>query len=149
MIKLSVPHFQQATSYTCIPACVRMVLAYHGKFYSEQELAFAFHTVPLLGTLPENITPALEEWGHHVRWFERGTLEQLTKLLAQNLPVILFVRAKDLPQGGSGLHALVVVRLDHRAAVLLDPTLKKALRLNIKEFIRIWTNFGNEGMVIW
>lgn len=149
MSKLSVPHFQQATSYTCIPACVRMVLAYQGQQHSEQELALALQTIPLLGTLPENVTPVLESWGHNVRWFEHGTLDQLTKLLAQNLPVILFVRAADLPDRGSGLHALVLVGIDRRSVVLLDPTRKKDLHLPIKEFARIWTNFGNEGMVIW
>ena len=149
MSKLPVPHFQQATSYTCIPACVRMVLAYHGKQYSEQELAFALQTIPLVGTLPENVAPLLEDWGHNVRWFEHGTIEQLTKLLAQNLPTIIFVRSADLPGGGSGLHALVVIGIEYRSVILLDPTRKKELRLRIKEFIRIWTNFGNEGMVIW
>ncbi len=149
MSKLAVPHFQQTTSYTCIPACIRMVLAYHGKQYSEQALAFALQTVPLLGTLPENVAPVLEDWGHNIRWFENGTIDQLTKLLAQNLPVIIFVRAADLPAGGSGLHALVLAGIDKRAVVLLDPTRKKDLRLTVTEFTRIWANFGNEGMVIW
>ena len=149
MTKLRVPHFQQTTSYTCIPACIRMVLAYYGKQHSEQDLAFAFQTVPLVGTLPENVIPVLEEWGHNIRWFERGSIEQLTKLLAQNFPVILFVRAADLPQKGTSLHALVLVQMDSRSVVLLDPTQKKELRLSIKRFIHIWTNFGNEGIVIW
>lgn len=149
MNRLPVPRFQQSTTYTCIPTCVRMVLAYHRQYYSEQELVFALQTVPLLGTLPENVAPALEEWGHNVRWFENGTLDQLTKLLEQNLPVVLFVRAADLPGGGSGLHALVLVGIDQRSVILLDPTRRKDLRLPTKEFMRIWTKFGNEGMVIW
>lgn len=94
--------------------------------------------MPLLGTLPENVAPVLEEWGHNVRWFEHGTTDQLTRLLKQNLPVIVFVRAADLPGGGSGLHALVIVGIDQRAVILLDPTRRKDLRLSIKKFIQIW-----------
>jgi ABC-type bacteriocin/lantibiotic exporter with double-glycine peptidase domain len=126
-----------------------MVLAYYGKLYTEQELAFALQTVPLLGTLPENVAPALEEWGYHVRWFENGTIEQLTKLLAQRTPVIIYVRAADLPDGGNGLHALVLAGIDQRAVVLLDPTRKKDLRLAIKTFTQIWAKFGNQAIVIW
>jgi hypothetical protein len=40
-----------------------MVLAFLGKSYTEHELAKAFQTIPWVGTLPENVTPVLEEWG--------------------------------------------------------------------------------------
>ena len=34
-MKLPVPHFRQQLPHTCLPACVRMVLAYWGKEHSE------------------------------------------------------------------------------------------------------------------
>jgi hypothetical protein len=57
---LSVPQYQQSTLYTCLPACGRMVLAFRGHYHTEAELARAFGTVPLLGTLPENVVSGLD-----------------------------------------------------------------------------------------
>ena len=57
---IPVPHYQQSTPYTCLPACVRMVLAFRGHQHAEAELAQIFNTVPLLGTLPENVVSGLE-----------------------------------------------------------------------------------------
>lgn len=41
-----------------------MVLAFRGQHHTETELAQAFNTVPLLGTLPENVVSGLEEMGY-------------------------------------------------------------------------------------
>jgi ABC-type bacteriocin/lantibiotic exporter with double-glycine peptidase domain len=68
--------------------------------------------------------------------------------VAQRLPVNAFVRAADLPHGVGGFHAVVIVKIDSRSVILLDPTLDTEWRLSTKEFSRIWTKFGNEGMVI-
>jgi ABC-type bacteriocin/lantibiotic exporter with double-glycine peptidase domain len=35
---LNVPHFQQEFDYSCVAACVRMVLAHYGDLRSEAEL---------------------------------------------------------------------------------------------------------------
>lgn len=46
-MRIPVPHFQQETAHTCLPACVRMVLAFLGDEQSEKELALAFQSVPV------------------------------------------------------------------------------------------------------
>lgn len=77
---LAVPHFQQATSYTCLPACARMVLSFLGYEHTERELADAFGTVPLLGTPPENVVSALEAMGYHHYYFRK--VSKLPKLIS-------------------------------------------------------------------
>jgi hypothetical protein len=37
-VSLTVPHYEQEFGYSCLPACVRMVLAFHGQFHSEADL---------------------------------------------------------------------------------------------------------------
>ena len=54
-MRIPVPHFQQETPHTCLPACVRMVLSYLGDEQTERQLASAFQTVPGWGTLPEHV----------------------------------------------------------------------------------------------
>ena len=43
---LSVPHYKQEWSYSCVAACVRMVLAHYGQLRTEEEIR------QLLGTGP-------------------------------------------------------------------------------------------------
>src|SRR5262245_3571102 len=123
-MKLRIPHLQQETLYTCLPACVRMVLAHLGETYQEAELATLLQTIPLIGTAPEQAKAGLESAGYHVLWFENATTEKLAQLLANNWPIILFFHAKDLPHGQGGLHASVLVQITTRSVVLLDPMLK-------------------------
>lgn len=47
---LSVPQFVQENSYFCVPACLQMVLAFHGIQQSQATLAFQMNTSPITGT---------------------------------------------------------------------------------------------------
>ncbi len=148
-MRIPVPHFQQETPYTCLPACIRMVLAFLGDDQSEQKLVLAFQTAPGWGTLPEHIETTLTTWGYGVRWFEGATLERLEQLHANNFPVIAFLRAVDLPHGTGGLHAVVIVDSDEQTITCLDPVLDHDLKLDLAEFLRIWARLNQQGMVIW
>jgi hypothetical protein len=43
---LSVPHFQQGFEYSCVAACVRMVLAHYGDIQAEADLRLLLDTQP-------------------------------------------------------------------------------------------------------
>ncbi len=148
-MNLSVPHYKQSTPYTCLPACVRMILAFHGHAHTETELAQAFSTVPLLGTLPENVVSGLEAMGYHSLWFENASLERLRLLVAHGWPSIALVRAADLPHGVAGLHAVVVIDLTDDAITFLDPTQSHATRLDLSAFVRAWAKLDHQGLVVW
>lgn len=51
---LDVPLLRQEHAWTCLPACIRMVLAYRGRLFEEAEIAAACGTVPLRGTQLNN-----------------------------------------------------------------------------------------------
>ena len=59
---LAVPSFAQSQPHTCLPACVRMILAYHGYEHAESDLTKAFKTVPLLGWLRRFGLPCALVW---------------------------------------------------------------------------------------
>lgn len=148
-MKLPIPHFQQELPYTCLPACVRMVLAHHGEEYSEDELAQAFNPIPDFGTHPKNAVTGLEEMGYHALWFENASLERLIELLNNQWPIIVFVMAADLPHGHSGLHAVVVVGIEDKQIICLDPILMNESRFELSFFSYIWGKLDNQGLVIW
>jgi uncharacterized protein YvpB len=125
-----------------------MVLAYNGRNHSEVELSVAFKTVPLLGTLPENVVSGLEQLGYRSLWFENATIERLVNLAEHKWPIIVFLRASDLPHGIAGLHAVVVIEIQDRWIVALDPNLDHELQLDLITFLRAWSALGQQGMVI-
>ena len=51
---LNVPHFQQEHEYSCVAACVRMVLAHYGDIRTEAELRDLLDTQPT-GTRAGNL----------------------------------------------------------------------------------------------
>ena len=148
-MKLSVPHFRQQQPYTCLVTCVRMILAYAGQDHTEDELSNAFNTIPMWGTQPEAVISGLETLGYHGLWFENAGLERLFDLLNHGWPVIVFLRAADLPHGRAGVHAIVIIGIENNDIVYLDPTVEKELHLDIHLFLVAWANLGNQGMVAW
>lgn len=145
---LPVPHYRQSHPHTCLPACVRMILAYHGKHHAEAELATIFGTVPF-GTLPENVVAGLEQLGYRGFWFENATIARLSVLLGQGWPVIVFFRAADLPHGTRGLHSVVVVEIQDEQVVCLDPVLDHNLLLDMSFFLYAWAKLNNQSFVVW
>ncbi|MFZ2359881.1 MAG: C39 family peptidase [Anaerolineae bacterium] len=146
---LAVPHFRQSSPETCLPACVRMVLAYRGREHSEHELAEVLGTVRGLGTNPESAITGLERMGYHALWFENATRERLADLLSQNWPVIVFLRAANLPHGHAGVHAVVLIEIDDGQVTCLDPNLDQPLTLKLSVFLSAWKILGNQGLVVW
>ncbi len=120
---LAVPHFRQSSPETCLPACVRMVLAYRGREHSEHELAEALGTVRGLGTNPESAITGLESMGYHALWFET--------------------------HGRAGLHAVVLIEIDDGQVTCLDPSLDQPLTLKLSVFLSAWKILGNQGLVVW
>jgi 5-methylcytosine-specific restriction endonuclease McrA len=102
---LPVPHYRQSKPGACLPACVRMVLAYLGRAVSESEVA------RLLGSKSFG-TPAfhvrrLREWGYGVI-DEIGSLALLRARVEARQPCIVFVRTEALPYWSEDVaHALV------------------------------------------
>lgn len=146
---LAVLHFAQSKPHTCLPACVRMILAYHGQAHSEAELAKAFNAIPFLGTQPGNVVSGLESLGYHALWFENGSIERLLELLSAQWPIIVFLRAQDLPHGRSGLHAIVIIGIENNLVMAHDPMLTELLQLELNIFSHLWANLGRQGMVVW
>src|SRR5262249_31093582 len=90
---LNVPHFQQELEYSCLPACVRMVLAHYGDIRTEPELRSLLDT-QLAGTRARNVmrlsTPEFEV---NLR---SSNLADLQSALARNQPPIVFLKTGPL-----------------------------------------------------
>src|SRR3712207_4617475 len=85
---LNVTHYKQEFNYSCVAACVRMVLAYHGLNLSEAELRTLLDTRPT-GTRARNLL-AVVSLGFDVR-LGTSNLARLRDALDAGLPPIVFI----------------------------------------------------------
>jgi ABC-type bacteriocin/lantibiotic exporter with double-glycine peptidase domain len=148
-MKLDIPHFRQTTSYTCVPACIRMILAYWGHYYSEENLVTILGVRPYVGTLVDNVITGLETIGFHAKWFENASIAELKQLLNGNWPVIVFLQAKDLQSDGRGYHALVIYGIESGRIFCHDPLWDKSRIFRIPAFRTTWAKTDYQGLVIW
>src|SRR5205807_4926843 len=107
VVSLSVPHFKQEFPFSCLAACVRMVLTYYGRACSEDEVR------QLLGTGPQGTSArailrvAALRFDVQLRFTNLG---ELNAALNAGTPPVVFVNTGDLDYWSFDCaHVLVVV----------------------------------------
>jgi ABC-type bacteriocin/lantibiotic exporter with double-glycine peptidase domain len=137
VVSLSVPHFKQEFPFSCLAACVRMVLAYHGRTCSEDEVR------QLLGTVPQG-TPArailrVAALGFDVQ-LRFTNLGELNAALNAGTPPVVFVNTGDLDYWSFDCaHVLVVVGMDVTSLSVNDPHLDSApQQTSLSGFHQAW-----------
>lgn len=147
-MKLDLPIYKQTRPYTCLPACIKIVLSFFSIEVAEDEVALACKTTGA-GTLPRNAVAGIRTMGHQALAFEDGTLEFLLESLSRQQPVIVFLRVSDLPYGVAGVHAVVVCGLEEDEVIYVDPELAREVALEAKTFLTAWHSLGGEGLLVW
>lgn len=141
------PHYQQTKPGTCLPACVRMVLAHLGDLRSEHELAKVLASYEF-GTPASNVRK-LAQLGYRV---EYGVTQwqDLIRAVMSNLHPIVFVDAQFLPWADfTGFHAVVVDAIDDDRIELLDPSSQSAPQVRSKDgFLAVWEEFDRRTAII-
>lgn len=123
-VLLTVPHHKQIGTYNCLPACIRMVLHYHGELLAEDRL------VQLLGTTPMGTPGSRLLRLQSPRWqvtYTPLTLPLIFDYLEKGLPVIALVQTIFLDYWQADLaHAVVIVGYDQDVIWLHDPAFIQA-----------------------
>ena len=142
------PHCRQEKSYTCVPASVRMMLAFHGIERTESYLARILKT-KFYGTNVHNIKFIEDErigLKVSIRLF---SLDELKRTLSQNQPCIVPLRTKCLSYFPYDcLHTLVVTGYDDTGNILVnDPNFdSEIIFIEESKFIEAWAE--SDGLVI-
>jgi ABC-type bacteriocin/lantibiotic exporter with double-glycine peptidase domain len=138
---LSVPHFQQELDYSCVAACVRMVLAYYGDIRSESDLRLLLDTQPT-GTRAGNIM-RISSSAFEV-YVRPSNLAELQQALADNQPAIVFLRTGSLEYWSMDIfHTAVLVGLDNTTVSLNDPYFAAAPQTSSSQsFEKAWAETG-------
>ena len=131
------PLFKQETTFSCAPACLRMVLASSGLTKSEEELRALSDCSPFLGTSAMSLVEAARKLGFS--WTRKFTLnlgELMIEVSSEIWPIV-YLRTRLAPGAKLQEHAVVVTHLDSGEAEILDPW-RGELKLSIEEFQKEW-----------
>jgi ABC-type bacteriocin/lantibiotic exporter with double-glycine peptidase domain len=134
---LSVPHFQQEHEYSCVAACVRMVLAHYGDNRTEAELRSLLDT-QATGTRAGNLM-RVSSPAHEV-YLRSSNLTELKNALADSQPPIVFLKTGDLEYWSMDIfHTAVLVGIDNQNVALNDPYFATAPQITtLKNFEKAW-----------
>lgn len=148
-MKIKIPYFRQETNTTCGVACVKMVLAFHGKEVSEIDLEDACETSWLGNTCGELVT-GIKKLGFEAEEIEHVTPKYLSSQLDKKYPFIALIDPAVLYGGLEGFgHFVVITGIEDDKIYYHDPELDKDLTRNISDFMKAWKKFSFKGVRIW
>ncbi len=144
---IPVPHRQQELDYSCVPACVRMLLAFYGQEHSERELRILFKTRPG-GTSAANVMIRLPELGFGAVVFT-ATYYELERAIRSGTPGIVQLWTEYISYWDEAwMHDVVVVGLDEENVLVNDPAFSEApKKIRHAEFLAAWT--AADRLLIW
>jgi ABC-type bacteriocin/lantibiotic exporter with double-glycine peptidase domain len=138
-VSLNVPHFKQELHYSCVAACVRMVLAHYGRTFTEAELRQHLGTGPH-GTRARDIL-RVAALGFAVQ-VDTASLVQLGATLVAGVPPLVFLETRFLDYWQTPCdHVAVVVGLDLATVYLNDPFFDRAPQQTaLTGFLQAWAS---------
>lgn len=128
------PYFQQAYPFSCVPACLKMVLASLGCDISEAELR-SLSECDETGTSPSKAVEAAIQCGFDA-YQANLTIEELTEIIAEKLTPVVFIRFSTAVNYS---HAIVVYQITSKEVYALDPSEIGERKIKITEFTEIWS----------
>lgn len=144
---LPVPHFEQSRDGYCLPACVRMVLAYYGHAITEYELVAILDTQSFGGPISRVIQ--LQKLGYRVT-YQPITVSELKNYMDENIPVIAWVWTGMLTYTDKQTsHVVVVAGYDDNYVFLYDPAMTVAPQSVVWDsFLAAWAEYDEKAVVI-
>lgn len=136
------PYFSQECSYSCVPACLRMVLASYGHTFSESELIEWCNT-DAAGTSSIGAVEGLHENGFHDATREFLQLHELQTVLAKGAIPITLLKLRY-----GGVHAVVVTKITNEVVEVLDPDDSARSEFERKDFEEMWDLRNGETILI-
>jgi len=124
------PFYPQEHDYSCVPACLRMVLAYNGIYKSEDDLIYACNSWPD-GTKVSDLVEAAKDLGFERTSRERPTLEELRESLNQGLFPIVYIATPTV-------HSVVVVAIEDFVEVLDPAHPSGQYKIALETFLEQW-----------
>jgi len=148
-MKIELPRLFQEEDYSCVPACIRMVLLHLGYDYAESQICEVCETSDR-GTGQNQAVAGIEKLGFTVSKLKNEPFDLLKQFLAVGKPVIVLLDVHQLPysKSNAGLHAVAVNGFDGHYISYIDPARAEEIEIPVETFLRAWQECGSLGLVI-
>jgi ABC-type bacteriocin/lantibiotic exporter with double-glycine peptidase domain len=142
---LKLPFYKQETTFSCVPACLKMVLSSLGMRYTEEELR-ELCDCTIFETNALQAVEAVRQLG--LKNTVKSTLElsDLESLLREEIFPILYVNLLPI-DGVQCSHSVVVTGISDEGIFVIDP-LQGERVLPLTTFISAWGMMNNLAIVI-
>jgi len=130
--KLPVELFKQSEGF-CGPASLKMILGYYGTKKTEDELADLIGATREYGCDPADIVTAAEKVGFTAQYKEGSSIEEITSLIDQKVPVI--VQWFSPEENG---HYSVISGYEGDNLVMVDPLTGSIRKIVSQDFLNRW-----------
>ncbi|MCU0645513.1 MAG: cysteine peptidase family C39 domain-containing protein [bacterium] len=134
---------KQEKSYSCMVACLRMVLEFYGVTEEEKTLRIKSKT-KFYGTHPIHIVECAKFYGFDA-YAGSLTLNKLQELTDQNIPVITNILKFD--GDDFYIHSVVVYQMEQHTVYVLDPE-DGEKHMNKDLFEKLWQQNDYHGIII-
>lgn len=134
------PLYSQETPFSCVPACLRMVLAGWGQVLTEAQLR-TLCDCTVFGTEALKAVDAMRQLGFHGTTKQTGTIEDLRAQVQQGQWPIVFVNTLPI-SGERDAHAVVVVEMAATHLTVYDPV-DGERDLPLTTFLTAWAMMHN------
>ncbi len=147
-VLLPAPHFEQSRDGACLPACVRMVLAFYGDLRRESDIATQLGTKPY-GTPISAVSRITQD-----RRYVATTVSLTDMLLKSHLdrgnPIIARVWTAMLSGWTvTTSHVLVVIGYDDEGVFVNDPAFAQHPRFVAWDaFLASWAEFDETSVIL-
>lgn len=145
-MRLEVPAYRQEEPWSCLPACLRMALAYLGHSFTEEEIRLACGASPI-GTSVDQAALGLRRLGLSLDRFNRPESDLLFEFIAAGSPVICSYLA-GFSNRAVIRHAVLVCGADDDAIYFVDPFDGRETQLPPLAFCENWALGGGDALVV-
>lgn len=136
---IKVPYYKQEFSWSCLPACVRMLLEFYDIKVEEKELRKLFGTTIEGGTNWSDVVKGIKESDVDFVYLRNQNLGKLKELVEKlKIPTIVSVDTRELGDFEHRNHTIVVVGVDGNYVDVHDPEKGPSIQLNINKFMIAW-----------
>lgn len=148
-MKIALLHLKQDQEYSCLPACIRIVLHYLGSDFSETTIGNVCQTAPI-GTDRDDAAQGIALLGFKTIKLIGATNDDITRFIQSGHPVIVLLSVNELPYGGqAGMHAVVVNNYGTNEISFIDPARGEEITLTLSTFLKAWRARGCRGLIIY
>ena len=138
MIEIS--YHKQEFWFSCLPACIRMLLEFNAVKIEERQLRKLFKTTIEGGTSWANVVSNIKELDLDFVYLKNQSLHKLKELTEQGTPAVVSLDTRKLGDFAHRNHTVVVIHVNKNYVEIHDPEKGPNIQLDISKFSDAWEN---------